>query len=254
MPRSAMRNATGLEVMDEPRIGMDGQLSRFDPLFAAGIGNEAFGQFRTFAVSHHPAHHVATEDVEDHVEIEVGPLRRSQQFRDVPAPELVRTGSQQLGFRVSRMDQLVATLPHLALAFQNPVHGANRAMIAALIEKGGVNRSRRAVLKSFFMQAGQDRFPFRGNKCPRHMPRGGGRRTKTSCTLLPVEGCPRKAKDLAGCFYSGNWRKILNGGSHGVSVSASGIPSSMATFFWTSITISALRSCSESRSLSRRSF
>src|SRR4051812_19372454 len=233
---------------------MDRQLSRFDFLFAAGISNEPFGEFRSFTVSHHPADHIPAEDTEDHVEIEVGPLRRPQQFRNVPAPELVRTGGQQLGPGVSRMDQLVPTFTHFALAFQNPVHGANRAMITALIEKGGVNRSRRAVLKSLFMQAGQDGFPFRGNKCPRHMPRGGGRRTKTSCTLLPVEGCPRKAKDLAGCFYSGNWRKILNGGSHGVSVSASGIPSSMATFFWTSITISALRSCSESRPLSRRSF
>src|SRR3954447_9730898 len=152
------------------------------------------------------------------------------------------------------MDQLVATFTHLAFAFQNPVHGANRAMIPAFIEKGGVNRSRRAVLKSLFMQAGQNRFPFAGNKRPWHMPHGSGRRRKTPCTLVPVEGCSRKAKDLAGCFYSGNWRKILNGGSHDVSVSASGTPSSMATFFWTSITISALRSCSESRSLSRRSF
>src|SRR3954447_9722629 len=153
------------------------------------------------------------------------------------------------------MDQLVSTFPHLALAFQNPVHGANRAMIPALIEKGGVHRSRRAVLKSLVMQAGQDCFPFGGNKRPRYMPHGSGGRRNNCCTLLlPVKGSARKAEDFAGCFYSDHWPKIANGRSHGVFVSASGRPSSIASFFWTSITISALRNCSASRSLSRRSF
>ena len=48
---------------------MDRQLSRLDFLFATRIRNELFGQFRTFTVGHHPADHVAAEDVEDHVEI-----------------------------------------------------------------------------------------------------------------------------------------------------------------------------------------
>jgi hypothetical protein len=49
-------------------------------------------------------------------------------------------------------------------------------MITAFIEKRGVNRRRRAVLKSLLMKAGQDRFPFRGNQCARHVPHGGSRR------------------------------------------------------------------------------
>ena len=54
---------------------MNRQLSRLDFLFVARIRNEPFREFRTFTVGHHPAHHIAAEDVEDHVETEVCPLR-----------------------------------------------------------------------------------------------------------------------------------------------------------------------------------
>jgi len=135
-----------LEVIDAPRSAWIVSVPGWDLLFRAGIGNEPFGQLRAIAISDHPANYVTAEDIQDHVEIEVRPLRRAEQFRDVPAPELVGTGGQQLGLRVSRMDQLVAALTDLALAPENPVHGANEAMIPALIEKCGVNRGRRAVL------------------------------------------------------------------------------------------------------------
>src|ERR1700684_2587759 len=95
---------------------MNRQRARLDFLFATGVRNEPFGQLRTLTVGDHPAHHIATEDVEDDVEIEVCPLRRTEQFRDIPAPELVGSGLQQFGLAVSRMHELVAALTHLALA------------------------------------------------------------------------------------------------------------------------------------------
>src|SRR5947208_5642545 len=113
---------------------MNRQLSRLDFLFATRIRNEPFGQFRTFTVGNHPAHHIAAEDVEDHVEIEICPLRGTEQFRDIPAPELVGASGQQFRLRVSRVHELVAALTRLARAFENPVHGANRAMIPAFVE------------------------------------------------------------------------------------------------------------------------
>src|SRR5512141_2467536 len=103
---------------------MDRQRSRLDLLFRAGIADEPFGQLRVLAISDHPAHYVTAEDIEDHIEIKVRPLRRAEQFRDVPAPELVGAGGQQFGLRVSRVDQLVAALTYLTLAIENPVHGA----------------------------------------------------------------------------------------------------------------------------------
>jgi hypothetical protein len=114
---------------------MNTNVSRLDFLFTARIRNEPFGQFGTLTVGHHPAHYITAEDVEDHVEIKAGPLRRAEQFRDIPAPELVGTGGQQFRLRVRRMHELVAALTRLALAFQNSVHSANRAMITAFVEQ-----------------------------------------------------------------------------------------------------------------------
>jgi hypothetical protein len=55
------------------------------------------------ALSHfsdHPADDVAAEDVQDHVEIEVGPFDWPEQFGDVPTPDLIRAGGQQRRFLV----------------------------------------------------------------------------------------------------------------------------------------------------------
>ena len=66
------------------------------------------GQCGAFARRHHPADHVAAEDVEDDVEVEVGPLGGTAQFGDVPAPQLVGRGGQQLRLLVLGMGELIA--------------------------------------------------------------------------------------------------------------------------------------------------
>jgi hypothetical protein len=48
-------------------VGMDGQIAGNDALFVAGVGDQPLGQFGGFAPCHHPAHHVAAEDVQDDV-------------------------------------------------------------------------------------------------------------------------------------------------------------------------------------------
>lgn len=55
-------------------VRMNSQLPRLDSLLAAGIGNQPFGQLRALPVGDHPADHIAAENVEDHVKIEVRPL------------------------------------------------------------------------------------------------------------------------------------------------------------------------------------
>ena len=45
----------------------------------------------------HPAHDVAAEHVQDHVQVVVGPFRRAEQLGDVPGPDLVRPAGRQLG-------------------------------------------------------------------------------------------------------------------------------------------------------------
>ena len=61
-------------------IGMQRELSGSDVLFCTALLDQALGQLRAFAYGHHPAGDVAAEDIEDHLEINVGPLRRAQQL------------------------------------------------------------------------------------------------------------------------------------------------------------------------------
>ena len=62
---------------DRAAVGMDGELAGRDDLFCASLLDELLGQFGAFARRDHPAGDVAAEDVEDDVEIEVGPLGRT---------------------------------------------------------------------------------------------------------------------------------------------------------------------------------
>src|SRR5262252_6860211 len=64
-------------------VSMDRQLVRLDVLFADGLPEQTFGEFRALAVREQPAWYVPTKDVDDHVQVEVGPLGRTEQFGDV---------------------------------------------------------------------------------------------------------------------------------------------------------------------------
>src|SRR5437879_7188979 len=87
---------------------MERELIRLDELFLAAVLDQSLGQLRAFAISDHPAGNVAAEDVEDHVQVEVRPFRRSEQLGDVPAPELIGSRGHQFGLLVGRMKQLIA--------------------------------------------------------------------------------------------------------------------------------------------------
>src|SRR3954470_12519879 len=90
-----------------------------------------------------PADDPAAEDVENDVEIEVGPFRRSGQLRDIPRPDLIGAFGEQFGLGVDRVAQLVAALPNLVMVVQDAVQGADRAEGDALVEQGGVGRGQK---------------------------------------------------------------------------------------------------------------
>ena len=69
-------------------VRVQGQPAPRDLLALDGLLNEPLGQLGRFPIRQHPAHHVAAENVEDHVEVKVSPLGRSQQLGDVPRPDL----------------------------------------------------------------------------------------------------------------------------------------------------------------------
>ncbi len=55
-------------------VGVDGQLIAADLLLGQGVGDQPLGQDRALAVLERPADRIAAVDVEDRVEVEVGPL------------------------------------------------------------------------------------------------------------------------------------------------------------------------------------
>ena len=96
-------------------VRVKGELVGFNVLLATALGDEALGERGTFSVSQHPANHVAGEDVEDDVEVVVGPLDGATKLRDIPRPNLVRRFGQQLRLGVVRMASLVPALSDLAV-------------------------------------------------------------------------------------------------------------------------------------------
>src|SRR5437588_2418442 len=111
---------------DPAAVGMNGELASRNLVLADGFFDELLGQFGAFPVGDHPAGNVAAEDIDDDVEIEVGPLDWTPQLGAVPAPKLVGRRGQQLGFLVGRMNELIAALARLSLLLQDAVHGTSR--------------------------------------------------------------------------------------------------------------------------------
>ena len=68
---------------------MERELPRRHVVFRDRIVEQRFEHRGAFRVRDTPAHDAAAEDVEDHIEIEVAPLRWPHQFGDVPGPDLV---------------------------------------------------------------------------------------------------------------------------------------------------------------------
>jgi hypothetical protein len=64
-------------------------------MFGNRIGDQLFGKMGRFTQSDHPAHDVAAEDIEDHVQVIAAPLDRAFELGDVPAPDLVGLHRQQ---------------------------------------------------------------------------------------------------------------------------------------------------------------
>jgi hypothetical protein len=116
---------------------MDGKFSRADVLFAGSGVDQAFGEFSAFAAGDHPTDDKAAEDIEDDVEIEIGPFGGAMEFGEIPRPELVGSGGEEFRFGIGGMAELVATFPELVLLVKDAVHGPLGAEIGALIKERG---------------------------------------------------------------------------------------------------------------------
>ena len=89
-----------------PAVAVDRQLITADALLDERLANQSFGEMLGFPAGQHPSHDVPAVDVEDDVEVVVGPLRRSEQLRDVPRPDLIGSRGHQLRFGIRGMSEL----------------------------------------------------------------------------------------------------------------------------------------------------
>ena len=105
---------------------MNGQLTGFDTLLDAGPFDESFGQGVLFPVSDHPSDDVSAEDIQDDIEIKVGPLHRPFELGDIPGPDLVGIGGQQFGFSIVAPLMPFSSLFDIAVnGFEDSVHGSD---------------------------------------------------------------------------------------------------------------------------------
>jgi hypothetical protein len=127
---------------------------------------EPLGEGGALPTRHHPAGDVAAVDVEDDVEVVVGPLHRPQQLGDVPAPDPIRPVGDEFGLQVGGMHSLVPTLVGLVLRTQDAIDGRNRGQVAALVQQGGEHARRGHVHETLRVQHVEHVGPFLGAQCP----------------------------------------------------------------------------------------
>ncbi len=129
-------------------IRMQGQVPRLDLLLQAGVGDELLGQGRRLRRGKHPANHIAAEDIQDDVEVEVRPRHGTPEFRDVPRPHLIRGSREEFRLLIDGVMELVPALGDLRLGLKDAVEGSDGTVVPAFIEEGGVDRGRSLIDKA----------------------------------------------------------------------------------------------------------
>jgi hypothetical protein len=103
----------GLRLHRTTAIGMQRELARRHVMFRDRIIEQWPEQGGAFGIRHTPANNPAAEDVEDHIKVEVGPLRWAHQFGDIPGPDVIGLFRQKFRLLINRM----------APAFASPSQG-----------------------------------------------------------------------------------------------------------------------------------
>ncbi len=133
-------------------IGVNGERVAGDPLSENRVLDEFLGELGVFVRGHQPVEDVATEDVQDHVEVVEEAPSGTAEFRDVPAPDLIGTRRQQLGSLLRRVRALGPSITRRTAARQQPMHGRGRAEVDALVESARVDLVDRQVAVRGFAQ------------------------------------------------------------------------------------------------------
>jgi hypothetical protein len=85
---------------------------------------------------------------DSNVQVEIAPLRRSQELGDVPTPELVGPTGQEFGSRVVGMPELIPPLPHLLVRGEHAIHRAFGALVQQGEDRGPLRGTERTGRKA----------------------------------------------------------------------------------------------------------
>src|SRR5437867_2711365 len=255
-PREGLRDAEvgqehgdRLAIHGRAAVGVDDELARADLLLLAGVLDEPFGEGRVLLPREHPSGNVAAEDVKDHVEVEVGPLHRTEELVDVPRPDLVWCRGQQLWLPVVGVTELIAPLANLLVLGKDAVHRALRAEVVPLVEKRGIDLSRRVINEARFVEDLQGAPSFLLRQGPTRCPPAV--RAVARAERAVVRG-PGETHRGTGGRDTEPGTHVGDGVDHGLSsLSGRRIPRISESFFWTSIRASARSARAERRAISR---
>src|SRR3954462_15053582 len=193
-----------------------------------------------------PADDPAAEDVENDVEIEVGPFRRSGQLRDIPRPDLIGAFGEQFGLGVDRVAQLVAALPNLVMVVQDAVQGADRAEVDALVEQGGADLRRGEIGEARRAQLVEPGLSFFGRQ---RTGRAGTGRRFGRVRRARRDGGARQPQGGAGGGRDAGRRRQGKDAVHqdlpALSLGSSAVPSRCATFLEVDDRLGALQALPE---------
>ncbi len=182
-------------------VTVDRELIAVDAFLDERLVDQSFGKVLGLPVGEHPAHDAPAVDVEDDVEVVVGPLGRPQQLRDVPCPDLIGSSSRQLWLGIRGMPEPVAALADLLIGLEDAMHRVDGAEIGAPVQQCCVGFSWSLVGERLVMEDSQHPLPFLPVQGPRRcLPRqpwavGGGRPLLSfgtpmaeHATAIPTEG------------------------------------------------------------------
>lgn len=186
-------NGVGLHIW--ATVAVDRELITMDAFLDERLADQSFGQMLGFPVGEHPVHDVPAVDVEDHVEVAVGPLCQPSELCDVRGPDLIRGGGHEPRNGVGGVAQLIVAFPDLLIGLEDTVHRADGAEIGALIQKIRVDFGRGLVgewlavediehlLVFLYAQGARRRRPWLGDR-------------GSFGLSMPVDGRPRHATDV----------------------------------------------------------
>ncbi len=133
-------------------VAVNDQLIRRDLLFFDRFADQPLGQIGTLGMGQHPADGAAAVDVDDRVEVVIGPFLGAFELGDVPRPDFIRAAGQQFRLLVLGMRELVATLADALVFVEDAIHRSDTAQVLVFIKQRGVDLTRRLVGKSLTVE------------------------------------------------------------------------------------------------------